>query len=140
MLTPDEMYDMHRQSRYLFEAGRPGDPARVLAGLADDLAVAELYARTLFASAQLGCAGQVLRRPLGRVRTSSPLRPTSRHSPTPPGAGRKSSSRRGHGALRMTSYTLDGAACTPRACLPGTGHCPSRARNRRNNRPPQTRG
>ena len=64
-LTPDTAYAEFRRGGFLLELSQPADAARVLAPLVETspghTAALELYARALFASAQLGRAEQALR-------------------------------------------------------------------------------
>lgn len=64
-MTPDQRYDAFRRAHAFFHAGRPAYAAWILAPLVEaephNLAVLEIYARSLFASAQLHRAEQALR-------------------------------------------------------------------------------
>lgn len=64
-MTPDAMYREFRRAEYLFQMNQPAEAARVLAPLVeaepDHTGALELYARALFASAQLRRAERALR-------------------------------------------------------------------------------
>jgi Flp pilus assembly protein TadD len=63
--APDSSYTEYRQAQGLFDEGYPAEAARLLASIVDaapgNTAALELYARALFASAQLRTAEKVLR-------------------------------------------------------------------------------
>lgn len=65
VMTPDEMYAEFRRAELFLRAGQPAEAAHIVAPVceqaADNTAALELYARALFASAQLGRAEEALR-------------------------------------------------------------------------------
>ena len=64
-MTPETMYEKFRRADFLLALNQPDEAAKVLAPIVDAVpdhtAALELYARALFASAQLGRAEQALR-------------------------------------------------------------------------------
>lgn len=69
-MTPDELYAEFRRAELFLRAGQPAEAAAIVAPVcehaADNTAALELYARALFASAQLGRAEEALRKLVDR--------------------------------------------------------------------------
>jgi predicted Zn-dependent protease len=63
-LDPDEVYDAFARAQLFFDAGRPADAAlmldQVVTAAPESTAALELWARALYASAQLGRAQRAL--------------------------------------------------------------------------------
>lgn len=64
-MTPETMYEEFRRAELFFDAGQPAEAARIVAPVVEaapeSTAALELYARALFASAQLRRAEAALR-------------------------------------------------------------------------------